>query len=287
MSFTSCCARYVAISGEKRRSPRAAAAHRSRAWSLRKTKSSLASSRGTRGGRSARRLRVRLLRRADHGHHPRWAVRWEPGGADFAVCVAALACAGASAAAHAGGPTTTERHDHGRRRRAVASSSSSPREPRPTEAGRDCSSFPRSRCTRRRNVLRHCRLRVGLVRRAGPVVIRGLVRSRGDARRPGRPGDLRLAGARPEVSDTQIGAYGVDLGGAEVWAAAVAGLPFKAIVVGDTWSSLGRALKPTGVLNATLFDFLTAGGGPAPCNTTPGIAARSYRGQPPRSPSRR
>src|SRR5262245_53254888 len=84
-------------------------------------------------------------------------------------------------------------------------------------------------------------------------------------------------GARAEVSDTQIGAYGIDLGGAEVWDAAVTGLPFKAIVVGDTWSSLGRALKPTGVLNATLFQFLT-GGDPAPWNTASGIAARSYRG---------
>jgi len=84
-------------------------------------------------------------------------------------------------------------------------------------------------------------------------------------------------GARPEVSDTQIGAYGVDLGGAEVWDAAVSGLPFKAIVAGDTWSNLGQALKPTGVLNASLFQVLS-GGGPAPWNTTPGIAARSYRG---------
>lgn len=84
-----------------------------------------------------------------------------------------------------------------------------------------------------------------------------------------------LAG-QPGVSPTRIGAIGVDLGGAEVWDAAAAGVPFKAIVACDTWSSLDRALKPTGVLNASLFQLLSIGG-PTTWNTTPGIAARSYR----------
>ena len=84
--------------------------------------------------------------------------------------------------------------------------------------------------------------------------------------------------ARAEVSDTQIGAEGEGLGGAEVWNAATAGVPFKAIVPADTWSSLGRALKPTGVLNARLFQLLSAAG-PTTWNTTAGIAARSYRGR--------
>ena len=39
--------------------------------------------------------------------------------------------------------------------------------------------------------------------------------------------------ARSDVSDTQIGALGQILGGAEVWNAAVAGVPFKAIVPAD------------------------------------------------------
>src|SRR5205085_11185155 len=43
-----------------------------------------------------------------------------------------------------------------------------------------------------------------------------------------------------------------------------------------TWSSLGRALKPTGVLNASLFQLLSAEG-PTGWNTASGIAARSYR----------
>jgi len=82
--------------------------------------------------------------------------------------------------------------------------------------------------------------------------------------------------ARAEVSDTQIGAYGDDLGGAEVWDAAVAGVPFKAIVPADTWSSLSRALRPTGVVNAGALFVFTVGDAAA-WNTPAGIRARSYR----------
>lgn len=82
--------------------------------------------------------------------------------------------------------------------------------------------------------------------------------------------------ARPEVSDTRIGAYGEDLGGAEVWDAAVAGAPFKAIVPADTWSSLARALDPSGVINASLLRLLTTEGAPT-WNTPSGVAKRSYR----------
>lgn len=82
--------------------------------------------------------------------------------------------------------------------------------------------------------------------------------------------------ARPEVSGTKIGAYGEDLGGAEVWDAAVKGVPFKAIAAADTWSSLAQALKPTGVANVSLLQLLAAEGPPT-WNTASGIAARSYR----------
>ena len=82
--------------------------------------------------------------------------------------------------------------------------------------------------------------------------------------------------ARPEVSDRQIGAYGEDLGGAEVWDAAVAGVPYKDIVPADTWSSLARALDPTGVVNTSLLSLLTAEGAPT-WNTPSRIAERSYR----------
>jgi alpha-beta hydrolase superfamily lysophospholipase len=53
----------------------------------------------------------------------------------------------------------------------------------------------------------------------------------------------RLA-ARSDVSDTQIGAFGLSLGGGEVWNAAVAGVPFKAIVPAISWTSLLPALAP-------------------------------------------
>jgi pimeloyl-ACP methyl ester carboxylesterase len=64
--------------------------------------------------------------------------------------------------------------------------------------------------------------------------------------------------ARPDVSDTEIGAYGIGLGGGEVWNAAVAGVPFKAIVPGLTWTSLPRALTPDGVVKTNLLDYLTS-----------------------------
>ncbi len=53
--------------------------------------------------------------------------------------------------------------------------------------------------------------------------------------------------ARPDVSDTEIGAFGLSLGGGLVWNAAVAGVPFKAIVPAITWTSLSSALAPNGV----------------------------------------
>jgi pimeloyl-ACP methyl ester carboxylesterase len=56
-----------------------------------------------------------------------------------------------------------------------------------------------------------------------------------------------LAG-RSDVSDTQIGAFGLSLGGGAVWNAAIAGVPFKAIVPAISWTSLSSALNPKGVV---------------------------------------
>jgi alpha-beta hydrolase superfamily lysophospholipase len=53
--------------------------------------------------------------------------------------------------------------------------------------------------------------------------------------------------ARTDVSDTKIGALGISLGGGEVWNAAVAGVPFKAIVPVAAWTDLARALAPADV----------------------------------------
>ncbi len=62
--------------------------------------------------------------------------------------------------------------------------------------------------------------------------------------------------ARPEVSDTQIGALGISLGGGAVWNAAVAGVPFKAIVPIITWTSLTTALAPQGLSKSGLVVLL-------------------------------
>src|SRR5438552_7437361 len=63
--------------------------------------------------------------------------------------------------------------------------------------------------------------------------------------------------ARSDVSDTQIGAFGLSLGGGEVWNAAVAGVPFKAIVPAITWTNLASALNPDGVAKTGLISILS------------------------------
>jgi pimeloyl-ACP methyl ester carboxylesterase len=62
--------------------------------------------------------------------------------------------------------------------------------------------------------------------------------------------------ARSDVSDTQIGALGLSLGGGAVWNAAVSGVPFKAIAPAITWTDLGTALNPNGVPKSELISQL-------------------------------
>ncbi len=50
--------------------------------------------------------------------------------------------------------------------------------------------------------------------------------------------------ARSDVSDTKIGALGLSLGGGEVWNAAAAGVPFKAIVPATTWTEPRAGTQP-------------------------------------------
>jgi dienelactone hydrolase len=64
-------------------------------------------------------------------------------------------------------------------------------------------------------------------------------------------------GDDPNVSDTQIGAFGLSVGGGEAWNAAVAGVPFKAIVPAITWTNLGTALNPNGVPKTGLLGILS------------------------------
>lgn len=63
--------------------------------------------------------------------------------------------------------------------------------------------------------------------------------------------------ARPEISDTAIGAFGLSLGGGAVWNATVAGVPFKAIVPVITWTNLVNALAPQGVPKTELVFLLS------------------------------
>ena len=63
--------------------------------------------------------------------------------------------------------------------------------------------------------------------------------------------------ANPNVSDTKIGAFGLSLGGGEVWNAAAAGVPFKAIVPAITWTNLATALNPNSVPKTGLIEILS------------------------------
>jgi esterase/lipase len=75
-------------------------------------------------------------------------------------------------------------------------------------------------------------------------------------------GDIELAGPRetaderamvsyftglPEVSDTQVGAWGISYGGGETWNGVAAGIPYKAAEVVETWTDLYNALWPQNV----------------------------------------
>jgi len=51
----------------------------------------------------------------------------------------------------------------------------------------------------------------------------------------------------PEVSDTEIGAWGISYGGGQVWNGLAAGIPFKAADVVETWTDLYSALWPQNV----------------------------------------
>jgi esterase/lipase len=72
-------------------------------------------------------------------------------------------------------------------------------------------------------------------------------------------GDLELAGPKetsderamesffaglPQVSDSKIGAWGISYGGGQVWNGLVAGIPYRAAEVVETWTDLYSALWP-------------------------------------------
>ena len=56
--------------------------------------------------------------------------------------------------------------------------------------------------------------------------------------------------ARPNVSDTKIGAWGISLGGGGVLNSLVAGVPWAAVVTVETWTDLYSALMPQGLVKS-------------------------------------
>jgi len=53
--------------------------------------------------------------------------------------------------------------------------------------------------------------------------------------------------ARPDVSDTKIGAWGISYGGGGIFNSLVAGVPWAAVVTVETWTDLYSALMPQGL----------------------------------------
>jgi pimeloyl-ACP methyl ester carboxylesterase len=71
--------------------------------------------------------------------------------------------------------------------------------------------------------------------------------------------EFQWLAARPEVSDTQIGAWGISLGGGAAWNSVVAGVPFKALETFETWSDLYAALFPQNLgKSGAIYNFATS-----------------------------
>jgi predicted acyl esterase len=58
--------------------------------------------------------------------------------------------------------------------------------------------------------------------------------------------------ARPDVSDTRIGAWGISYGGGAVFNSLAAGVPWAAAVTVETWTDLYSALMPQGLVKSGL-----------------------------------
>jgi pimeloyl-ACP methyl ester carboxylesterase len=68
--------------------------------------------------------------------------------------------------------------------------------------------------------------------------------------------EFQWLAARSDVSDTQIGVWGISLGGGAAWNSVVAGVPFKALETVETWSDLYTALYPRNLpKSGAIFGF--------------------------------
>src|SRR4029453_5203545 len=79
---------------------------------------------------------------------------------------------------------------------------------------------------------------------------------------PGEVADTRAVydwlAARPDVSDTKIGAWGISYGGGAVFNSLVAGVPWAAVVTVGTWTDLFTALAPQGLVKSGLVAGLAS-----------------------------
>jgi predicted acyl esterase len=64
--------------------------------------------------------------------------------------------------------------------------------------------------------------------------------------------------ARPDVSDTKIGAWGISYGGGALMNSLAAGVPWAAVVTVDTWTDLYSALMPQGLVKSGLVAGLAS-----------------------------
>jgi predicted acyl esterase len=77
--------------------------------------------------------------------------------------------------------------------------------------------------------------------------------------------------ARPEVSDTRIGAWGISYGGGAIFNSLVAGVPWAAVFTVETWTDLYSALMPQGLVKSGLVAGLA--GSIPPEKRDPALAA--------------
>ena len=77
--------------------------------------------------------------------------------------------------------------------------------------------------------------------------------------------------ARPEVSDTKIGAWGISYGGGAIFNSLVAGVPWSAVFTVETWTDLYSALMPQGLVKSGLVAGLA--GSIAPEKRDPSLVA--------------
>ena len=77
--------------------------------------------------------------------------------------------------------------------------------------------------------------------------------------------------ARPDVADARIGAWGISLGGSAAWNSLVAGIPWGAVEVVESWTNLRSALVPQGLAKSGIIaGFL---GGLSPERVDPALFA--------------